>query len=608
LNFATPANSFDFSSANATDEWLLQETSGTYANNVGSETLSNDTGMQGQTAVGLYNGTDHTSRNAWESTATAANPDSLVASGTTAGDSDGTDFCFRVVFRSAVSHVSSDQVITKWDNSVGWECVTKASGHMRFRIDDGTTERTADLAVNHGDGAWHYVTGWYDASADMMYVKSDLASEVSTDTSAVTGSLSNSAPFCLNTGNGAGSTLGLPSTQYAYGGVCVGANAQAMYDEEIVLPGTDPTGLLTTTDRDSLISVEVEDGYVCHFAGSTTTPQLPIGYHAGFTSGYGLYCNSAVQNLQAYSEDFSNWILANTTITANFADAPDGFRNATEVTATIGNGFIYRNPAPIAADTQYTFSVWVKRNGGSDVTGKLRVRDLDAAVNTDQAFTATDTWQRVSVTHTHGSTTTLGDRNYIYVDTVSESILIWGAQHELGDKPGAYIRTLAGAAVTLDPSTYHVASLAHKPAKGETSCTYVPVRSTATATIYTFGSGADRKYVTRGTNGNLNCSVYDDVQAVEDTVASGAGTSVLGTEDVLRHVWDEADGVSGSYESAIVLNGTTTNGAAHPWEGTATAGQTSETLQIAKNVGAGNYHDLWFQSFDVYDAQNGDLP
>src|SRR5690606_4750142 len=116
LDFSTPTTSWKsgrtgFSSAYATDEWLLQETSGTYANNVGSETLSNDSGIQGQTAVGIYDGTSYTARKAWEATSALSG---LDGSGSSALDSDNEDLCCRIVFRWANSTTGIRQMFSKF--------------------------------------------------------------------------------------------------------------------------------------------------------------------------------------------------------------------------------------------------------------------------------------------------------------------------------------------------------------------------------------------------------------------------------------------------------------------------------------------------------------
>jgi hypothetical protein len=474
FDFDTPVTSYDFSHASMTDYWDMQTYSSGYTNGAGSEKLVNDTGLTGQTCVGIWNGSSFTARKAWESGSTAANSDTLVSDGTTAGDVNAQDFCIRFVFRHAGVPGNADAWFTKYTGAAGWG-IYRTANSVRFFVREsgvGIVElSTADTGNAFAGGGLHYITAWYDHSAETIYMKSDKFSEVSTSTAALSGDFSTSAAVQVNGWGGASATNGHPQMQAYFAGICVGSNAQTVYDDMDTAwaHATDPTGLLTTTNRNCLISTQVADGYVAHWSGSTTTPQLPIAYDSNFTAGnkLGLYVNSAVTNIAPYSEILTTgWAASNASLADNQGDSPDGFRTAGTVTATANNGFGYDAIGSIANSTEYTFSIWIKRNGGSDVSGKIRLHDSASGTGTDQAFTATSTWQRIQVSHTSDAAAT-SSQIRVYVDNNTESVFVWGAQLELGDGATAYLRT-SGASASAVYSNYKTVGAAGQYAKAET--------------------------------------------------------------------------------------------------------------------------------------------
>lgn len=458
LDFSAPTTSWKtgrtgFSSAYATDEWLLQNYSGGYANNVGSETLVDSNGITGQTCVGIWDGTSYTSRKAWETTSALSG---LDCDGFTALDCDDEDLCVRLVFRWANTTTGIRWLVSKFAStagaSAGWGAYTGSSGNVTVVIHDGTNTISKTLTADHTDGGLHYLELFYDKSANLLHAKSDLVATSSDDASSVTDSLTNSEAFYVGDPL-SGLTNGI--WQATYVGGCVGANAQSMYDEEFWNHASDPTGLLTTQTRASLISVPVADGYVGHFAADT----LPIGYHSAFTgsSKLGLYCNRAVTNIIPYSEALSNWSGSTTTKTDNEADSPDGFRSASKLLATSADGLAVQAVTAVA-ETTYTWSVWVKRADTGPASGVLRLYDADnSAIIADVPYTATGNWQLVSVTGETGAANT-DLRAQIIITADTEAIYAWGAQVNLGSARGAYIRT-NGAAASLAASDYRVEEL-----------------------------------------------------------------------------------------------------------------------------------------------------
>jgi hypothetical protein len=515
FDFSTPTTvgingNGTFASTYATDEWLLQETSGSYSNNVGSETLSNTGGLQGQTAVGLFNGADYISRKAWETDSTVANTNYLKAAGSTAGDSNNQDFAFRLIFRCKGPQVSGDYLLAKRSSGspfAGWFLQWTATDRIRLSLDGGATAATLDTtAAQHDDAAWHEVTGWYDFSANMMYIKTDLSAENSTSTATIITSLSNANSLFVNAYR-TGAAEGFASNQVAYAGVSVGANAQAFYDEEVVLPGADPTGLLTTQSRASLISVPVSATHVAHFAPDT----LPIGYHSalnGGAGGYGLYCNSAVTNLVPNSETTISWNNTWNTTTLNYGDSPAGFRQSIRLEASgIGQAF-FETSIAIAASTEYTWSAWVRStDGGADTDFRMTLRDETNSTNVaDVSHTATSQWQLFTVTGTMLAGAATASTRIISL-TASDDIELQFFQLNLGSARGAYIRT-SGASSSLVACIYRATGTAGQymlGGTGELEMVYIPAKLEGAATRYLWESAEptgnlNRRYTTLQTD------------------------------------------------------------------------------------------------------------
>lgn len=604
FDFSAPLTSWKdgfsgFTSPNSTDEWGLQETSGSYSNNVGSATLSDFSGYQGQTAVGLWDGSSYTSHKAWEG---AGSGIYLQASDVSALETDTDSLAGRIVFRMLGAPSSFAELISKLLPGVGgWRLRFSSTTQVAFQIHDGTNYVDArfngDIS-QFWDGSWHYISFYWDAPNSTLYLKSDVFSEQTGSSSTLTSGIATSKTLRV------GETTGVKNIQVAYIGGAVGTTeAASHYSEDFWQHAGDPTGLLTTKARATAISVPVDSEHVAHFAPNT----LAIGYNANFSDGSkrGLYCNTAIQNLQPYSEDLTGWINSNTTDAPSVGDALDGFRSAGSVTATANAGALYRNH-PAVANTAYTFSVWIKRNGGSDVTGTLIERDIDAAINTTQAFTATDTWQRVSVTYTHGGTATLGGRSYITIDNSGESILVWGMQVEAGSYPTAYIRT-SGAAATLSASSYIAASLSPLIAQGEVKTISVLARMpNVSGVVWNLQKSANinRKYLYYTTANNVGFQVFDGVAAFENTSVEPHGTPVQ-TEEVMRCVWDQstAGDITGGKESVLVRNGSQIGAPqVSPWEGSTATGANADDLTLMSGC------DGFLQRVELWDQLSEALP
>lgn len=542
-----------FSSAFATDEWLMQDAASPMANNVGSETLANSGGLVNQSAPDIYDGTGYGNRKAWEAIATG---DDLAASGTTAGDSNNEDFCFRIVFRFKSTPPSNAYLIGKRDSAAsytGWSLRATATA-LEMALDEGTLEVTKGVnATATHDGAWHYASGWYDYSANMIYLKTDVTAEVSASTATITASLTNGSPLKVN---GISALAGAGNIQVGYAGVCVGANSQAMYDEVFWQHAQDPSGLLTTTSRNSTISVPLSATTVGHFSGGTAlgTCQLPIGYNANFTDAdkLGLYCNLAVTNLILYSRLSTGATSSNVTATDNAADGPDGFRAATTIAATANNGYLAKTVTTVAS-TAYCGSVYIEESTVG-VTGRVIAYDeSNGAELASQIFTATGTPQDVQVpfsTIADGISTSLR----VEVDTSGETVIADLWQVNLGSARGAIINT-SGAAAALVASNYRAsatAGLLVKAAKGECEIVSVPHNvDTSAANQYltdfsAAGATANRRYISSPAHATLvrtNMAAWNSAAGLEmNLFVTAEPTTPIEVTALAR--WDASGGLA----------------------------------------------------------------
>lgn len=167
------------------------------------------------------------------------------------------------------------------------------------------------------------------------------------------------------------------------------------------------------------------------------------------------------ENLLVRSEDFStSWTNAGATISADFAEAPDGLQTADRMEGADGSDFIRQDMAGLGAlgGRTFTASVWVKDNGGSSPPFRIRLTTLTAgAVNevvADSLSTveATGEWVRYVVSGTISGGNVDTDLRLFFGEAVSgdgaRDWLMWGAQVTETSGLAPYTKTVSTAITT----------------------------------------------------------------------------------------------------------------------------------------------------------------
>ena len=450
FDFRTPVTqNFDASLLGTFDhEWQFQEETGDVEDQIGSADFSIvNSPLQNREAIGLWNGTSYVARKAIEVVGDG-NTDGFSLASAGVFDPGSGSFAFKLSFRIARAVAALSNLVEKRDAvfGAGWELDLNTDGTLVFTCENAAGTTTSSIATgNHADGAWHTTLIVRDVTGGNQYIKSDLGSD---SDATVAGDITSAVALKLL---GAGQRGG-PHAQITHAAGVLGANAEALGAADMTdfwKLGSDPTGLLTTQSRTSLITVPVSANRVSHFAIN----KLPIGWHSALNDGaggLGLYCNNAVTNLLTDSELLSNWTQSGTSSTVDDqTDAPDGFKSASELTAGADNDLVSQTFTTAGGNT-YTLSVWIKESTVG-VTGRIIMTNAADAELGAQAFTATSEWQLVALT----AATVAGSTSKfkIEIDTDTESVFAHGAQAALGTGRGAGIRT-AGATASLIEGNY----------------------------------------------------------------------------------------------------------------------------------------------------------
>ena len=153
-------------------------------------------------------------------------------------------------------------------------------------------------------------------------------------------------------------------------------------------------------------------------------------------------------NVISDSEDLTQWdtLVSGTgsvSVTANYAEAPNGTQTADRVQASAGDGYGLKSRSAASSVTgDYVVGVWAKSNTGSSQNAAIYGRN-----NVSNVVVVTTEWTQIVKPSS-------GTSNFINVGSTSSSdanvdILLWGGQMEQNTTTlGPYIPTLSTAQTT----------------------------------------------------------------------------------------------------------------------------------------------------------------
>jgi len=175
--------------------------------------------------------------------------------------------------------------------------------------------------------------------------------------------------------------------------------------------------------------------------------------------GSGTVVSASATNLLSYSDNFTQWtpsanVVSVPVLIPNASDGADGSPNTattvklpdTSATGVQGADFsgISQNASGSYSGKTVTFSVWVSSPTAATVV--LVLADGSAATQNSSTCNAIAVWQRCNVTAAFASGAASGLIASIRSwGTAAETVSLYGAQVEVANAPGVYVRTTGAA-------------------------------------------------------------------------------------------------------------------------------------------------------------------
>lgn len=606
----------------ATEIFLFDEASGNAVGEIASTALTpTNSPTQGEPAVGLYNGTDMYSLP--RAKAKEGSAQHFLAGSSSVFDQTTDSFAFLVVAK--VAPVTSPTKYCRFAEKLNTNGINfgMINGRVWFTVSDGTSASGYTGNTDYDDGCWHAYLGVVDRTAEQITIYTDRGdSTVSGGLSAVTGSLTNSGTF-LALGR---STNSSSECQFGYLALFEGSQVESMDQTDLDTFWTHGTHATATYSRASLATTEVgvEAGFGVRVA-KWGNDQLPYAVNTAFShaSNVGLSDYDSKTNLVTYSEqlDDAAWTATNITVTADNGEAPDGTLTADLLTADANNGYMESAAYTVSVNDDTVASCYIRRSGGSDVTGRIIVYDVTgAAEESAQAFTATSVWQRIKVSHSNASSTSQSVR--IEIDTSGEAVEVWGVDAKIGS-----IETF-GVLTPYIPTTSASATMAHANCYvtdptgdtyidseiGEMSCVAV-FEETFVHTSFSFsalGTGSDdERYIQPLGTDIVQFHIADSSGTEICKMWNLGDTMSVDTEYEHRARWDNSGGLTdGVYVDAfedadrMYTGGDVRTG---DNETTWTGGTNIDTLQVG-GIASGSHINGIIARARIWDSPRGDTP